>query len=196
MRRAIHLPVSALIFSLAFAGCSTGPYQPSVQAQQQRKSAMEHSDYLVVPGERIGPIHLGMGMDEVEALLGQEHDGGTLAEAGIGETWNYISLNLEIGFDASSAPSVNFIATTTWTKNSTTFGEEKFSEDYPVSTVFHLDNGIALGSTSFEVKRAFGSNFEDVGNSGIMMAYDNAGISFRVTKQEHRVVAIMVRRPR
>lgn len=194
MKSSIKVRISALFVLLILGGCSTGLYQPSAQALQQRQAAMEQSDHLIVPGQRIGPIRIGMGMDEVEAILGK-HDGGRGAMYGQGALWTYVSLNLQVGFDNSSAPSVTYITTSTWPKEAVNFGTQRFAEDYPVATVFQLSSGIGLGATSFEVKRAYGSGYKDPGNEGLMMDYDNMGLSFRVTQEEHRVVEIYVKGP-
>jgi hypothetical protein len=167
--------------------CASGPYQASAQDQQQRQHAVAQYGNRIVPGGGIGPVNLGMGMDEVQARLGEPDSTDTGPEGNVA-AWNYYSMNLHVGFTASSTPSVNYVSTTVSTKDSVTFGAQTWDDGYPVQTVFQLDNGIKLGSSSFEVQRAFG-DYDDT--SGIMMQYPN-GLSFRVTKRDHRVVAIQV----
>jgi len=178
---------------LIVGGCATGPYQAPAQEQQQRRQALERSDNLIVPGERIGPIRLGMFMDQVEALLGPR-DAGVKNLNGVVTQWSYFSLNLVVDFDAIAAQRVISVGTELYTKKSTTYGDERWSDVYPVTTVFVLNNGIGLGATSFDVQRAYSRNYATNGTD-IFMEYDHLGLSFRVTR-DHRVVDIGVFSPR
>ncbi len=179
---------AALLLVSLLPACASGPYQASAQDQQQRQQAVAQYGNRIVPGDGIGPVKLGMGMDEVQARLGEPDSADTGPEGNVA-AWNYYSMNLYVGFTASSTPSVNSVSTWVYTKDSVSFGAQTWGDGYPVQTVFQLDDGIKLGSTSFEVQRAFGEYTDSSG--GIMMQYPN-GLSFRVTKGDHRVVQIEV----
>jgi len=170
--------------------CASEPYQASAQDQQQRQQAVTQYGNLIVPGVGIGPVKLGMGMDEVRARLGEPDSADTDSEGNVA-AWNYYSMNLRIGFTASATPSVNSVSTSVNVIKPVTFGAQTWDDGYPVQTVFQLDNGIKLGSTSFDVQRAFGDYSEPGGGAGILMQYPN-GLFFRVTKHDHRVVFIEV----
>jgi hypothetical protein len=143
MQRMIRVVLPVLFLGTAalfLAGCSESG--ASAADMQKRQQAIAQSDHHIVPGQRIGPIRLGMGMDEVLAELGQPDKIWTHRS---GDTdWNYWSLNLVVGFDNSSAPTVLWIEDRTWT-------------GVPVHVVFRTAEGIGVGSSSFDVKRAYGS---------------------------------------
>jgi hypothetical protein len=126
---------------------------------QKRQQAIAQSDMLIVPGQRIGPIRLGMGMDEVVAKLGQPDFTET-------SEWRYWSLNLVVGFYTSPAPAVAGLSTQIWA-------------DVPLSTVFRTAEGIGIGSSSFDVKRAYGKPHVTAfsGATGNMF-YDSPQIRF------------------
>src|SRR5438874_2473547 len=76
--------------------------------QQKRRQAVASSDHLIVPGKRIGPIRLEMGMDEVMVTLGHPDWRQTATqpwERGVvGDTWYYTDLNLSIFFSVGTTP--------------------------------------------------------------------------------------------
>lgn len=53
---------------LILAGCDT--FDSASVPSQQEQQALAKSDRLIVPGQRIGPIRLGMGNYGVEAVDG------------------------------------------------------------------------------------------------------------------------------
>lgn len=176
---------------LLLAGCASGPYQASPEALQQRAAAVSRYGTAIVPGQSVGPIHMGMGMDEVQALLGAP-DGTSYNPNGIVDEWRYISMNLTVGFTDTPTPTVNSVATEVYTKSDgVTFGEQTWDDGYPVQTIYKTGSGIQLGSSSFEVQRAYGSGYTDTGGEALMMKYAN-GITFRVTRSDKRVVAIYI----
>ncbi len=164
------LPILFLGTSALFlTGCAAG--RASAADLQKRQQAMAQSDQLIVPDQRIGPVRLGMGMDEVIAELGQPDftdkvDGGH-------PSWRYWSLNLTVVFDRSSAPAVDWIETNTWT-------------DSPLLTVFRTAEGLHIGSSSFDVKRAYGS--PEVDQNGYVMQYNSRKIDFQI---ENYVVTLI-----
>ena len=183
----------ALAF-LSLASCASGPYQAPAEQLAQRASALSRYGTAIVPGESIGPIRLGMGMDEVQALLGKP-DGWSHNPNGIVDVWRYFSMNLGIGFTATATPTVNSVWTEVYTKSDdVTFGDQTWDDGYPVQTVYKTSNGIQLGSTSFDVQRAYGSDYVDRAGDALMMDYRSYGLSFRVTRSDKRVVSIAVSR--
>ncbi len=193
MKHLIRAAVFGLI-SLLLTSCASGPYQAPAEALQQRARVLSQYGTAIVPGQSIGPIRLGMGMDEVQALLGSP-DGWSRNPNGIVDQWRYISMNLGISFTDTPTPTVNGVWTEVYTKeDDTTFGDQTWDNSFPPQTVFKTSDGIQLGSTSFDVQRAYGSGYSDTGGSALMMTYAAAGISFRVTRSDKRVVYIGVSR--
>jgi len=176
---------------MLLAGCSSGPYQPSAEALQQRAQVLNQYGTAIVPGQGIGPIRVGMGMDQVQALLGPP-DGTVYNPSNIVDGWRYISMNLFIMFTDTPTPTVRTITTEVYTKSEVTFGDQTWDDAYPVQTVYKTASGIQLGSSSFDVQRAYGSGYADLGGQALMMIYQGAGISFRVTRADKRVVSITV----
>ena len=85
------------------AGGATGKDKTSAADAAKRQAAIQNT--TIIPGQSIGPIRLGMGMDEVQSLLGKPF-GWTNADNITGATWRYPDLNLSISFDRGAAPSV------------------------------------------------------------------------------------------
>lgn len=72
---------------------------------------MAVSDYLI-HGERIGPIRLGMCMDEVIATLGHPDCKQMTRDS---YHWHYPDLNMQIDFSLGAAPSVRQVETGAYT---------------------------------------------------------------------------------
>lgn len=185
-----HLIGSVCLATLLLAACTTG-HQASPEALQRRAQALSRYGTTIVPGESIGPIRLGMGMDEVQSLLGKP-DRTTSNRQGIVDQWHYISMNLSIAFTDTAAPAVRSVWTQVYTTNGVTFGKQTWEDGEPVQTEYKTANGIHLGSTSFDVQRAYGSDYSDPSGVALMMDYDSYGISFRITQSDKRVVVISV----
>lgn len=146
---------AAMILALA-SYASDSCYGDGVSAadREKRRQAMAASDHLIIPGERIGPIRLGMGMDEVLETLGRPDSMQTTRDS---YHWHYPDLNMQIDFFLGAAPSVRQVATSAYTDKPFDTNTMIWSDLKPVKTVFHTDNGIQLGASSFDVKRAFSS---------------------------------------
>jgi len=196
-RKAVKLSLTAAILLLANLPSNPCSGQGvSAADRQKRRQAMATSDRLIVPGERIGPIRLGMGMDEVMATLGQPDWRTKLApweeRAGIGPGWYFTDLNMAIFFSGGTAPEVRTVQTLVETYRTVKFGVITWADCKPVTTVFHSENGIQLGTSSFNVRRMFGSySYKD---DGISMNYQSLGISLLVTR-DFRVWRISVDSP-
>ncbi|MDE3083876.1 MAG: hypothetical protein KGJ37_01485, partial [Verrucomicrobiota bacterium] len=179
--------------ALVLAGCVSQPgsgSRVSAAEQQKRQQALAASDHLIVPGERIGPVRLGMGMDEVVATLGQPDYAITLPYQGGRQEWKYDSLNLAIYFRAGSAPWVDTVETVAWNDTGKTLGNSTWVDVDPVITVFQTDNGIGLGASSFQVRRAYSSyGYQDTGGYG--MNYTQLGVYFGL-QSDRRVTTISV----
>jgi hypothetical protein len=169
--------------ALLAASCDSfsGGNNVSAADLQKRQQAMAASDHLIVPGQRIGPIHLGMGMDEALRTMGQP-DRSYMMKNSSGESsgkqsWNYDSLNLSASFSDSSAPVVTEIITSAYGKP-------------PIRTAFKTANGIGLGASSFDVKRAY-SLYKDSGDSEALY-YRSIGIIFDLEIGTFRISEINV----
>jgi hypothetical protein len=66
-------------------------------------------------------------------------------------------LNMQIDFFLGAAPSVRQVETGAYTYKPIDTSTMAWSDLKSVTTVFHTDNGIQLGASSFDVKRAFSS---------------------------------------
>jgi hypothetical protein len=184
---------AAMILALAsYASDSCYGDGDSVSAadREKRRQAMAASDHLIIPGERIGPIRLGMGMDQVLETLGRPDSTQTTRDS---YHWHYSDLNMQLDFDLGAAPSVRQVQTGAYTDKPIDTNAMVWSDLKPVTTVFCTDNGIQLGASSFDVKRAFSAySYTDPG--GVVMNYEHVGIRFGVTS-DFRVWAMCVAYP-
>jgi hypothetical protein len=190
----------AAVFLLASCASETSVSKSDLQKRQQ---ALVTTDNLIVPGERVGPVRLGMAWDEVQDLLGKPDFSyvNTGDRLKIGTEMDYNSLNMEIYFNQSPTPRVTSIRVVAQLHNlsfsalggTTTvkWGDTVWSMFDPVVTAFRTKEGVGIGSTSFDVTRALGTYRYD---SGIDMKFDSLGLLFLVTK-DHRVWSIGVNPP-
>jgi len=182
----------AAVLTMMLAGCASGSGgSVFVADQQQRRLALATSDHLIVPGRRIGPIRLGMGMDEVVITLGKP-DYDNPGEGGA--SWVYSSLNMTILFSGGAAPSVTSVLTMVNHQHSKSFGDILWGVDQdPIYTVFQTSKGIGLGATSLDVRRAY--SYSTYEGSEVNMHYRELGIHFIATT-DHRIWIIRVNSPR
>lgn len=184
-RLAITVSLGIGAAMLVSAGGCASSCAPSAADMQRRQQALAASDHLIVPGERIGPIRIGMGMDEVQALLGRPDSVKT--DHPIYISWRYSSLNLLITFEKSATPSTEAVTTTTWA----------FQGDTPnVTTVFHTAEGVALNVSPFDVKRAFGEYKQALWGSCVSMVYPQLGLSAMSDGKEICSISIQERAAR
>jgi hypothetical protein len=181
--------------TLMLAGCVV-PQGSRVSAfdLQKREQAMASSDRLIVPGQRIGPIYLGMGMDQVVATLGRaDYVVESPPHTGI-QLWKYDNLNLGIYcYARSSAPYVTSIETIAWNDTGKNLGQSTWADVIPVVTVFQTSNGIELGASSYDVRRAYGGySYQDVGGYGLN--FTQLGVYFGL--QSDRRVSVITVSPR
>jgi hypothetical protein len=160
---------------------------------QKRQAVISSPDHQIAPNRRIGPISLGMGQDQVLAILGQPDFDVPARGYGSSPQYYYDSLNLIIYFTTDAAPAVSMITAQGFTKGARTLGKTDWKNIQPIETNWSASAGVQLGSSSFEVKRAYSAyGYEDTG--GIMMNYKGLGISFILT-MDHMVSSISVSAP-
>lgn len=145
---------------------------------------------MIVPGQRIGPISLGMGMDTVLATLGKPSwsfiNNGDPTK--IGTEFDYNSLDMEIYFSSGAAPAVTGISVVANPRTRMEIGKIVWSDIGPFNDVFSTTQGTRLGSSSFDAARTYGA-YED--QSGILMTYKQLGMGFSVTR-DYRIWRISV----
>jgi hypothetical protein len=138
-------------------------------------------------------------MDEVQDMLGkpsnwQYRPGGSKAFTNA-ISWSYVDLNLLIYFDSGPAPVVTGIRATVWPSKSKTIHTLYWKDELPVKVIFQTTQGITLGSSAFDVKRAY-SNYKyvDQDSEGVVMNYKSLGLIFWTT-MDHVVSGIEISRP-
>jgi hypothetical protein len=162
-------------------------------------SRVTSPDNHIIPYQRIGAIRLGMGMDEVQSVLGKPSGWTFLPGSkskGISDaySWSYADQNLQISFDRGAAPIVSGIATLAFSRKRKTFGTLYWKDIDPVKVAFQTTSGIALGSSAFDVRRAYGDDgYEDI--DGVVMNYKSLGLTFSITR-DHIVWEIGIYQPR
>jgi hypothetical protein len=185
--------IAALVVTLMLAGAALGrdkgtKMSPADVAKQQ--AALQNT--TIIPGRSVGPIRLGMGMDEVQDMLGKPF-GWTNADNISGASWRYPDLNLQISFDRGAAPVVTGVQAVAFSRKRGTLGNLYWKGILPVKIPFQTGNGITLGSSAFDVRRAYSNyGYEDTG--GIFMTYKSLGLAFSTT-MDHVVWAIGVYAP-
>lgn len=150
-------------------------------------------DNLIVPFRRIGAVRLGMGMDEVRAMLGNP-SGRIRADNISGGTWYYEALNLTVNFDRGAAPIVTSVSTIGWGRKSKKLGNLFWKDIQPVKVNFQTAEGIGIGASAFDVRRAY-SNYGYQDEAGLFMRYESLGLTFSVTV-DHVIYAIGIYTPR
>jgi hypothetical protein len=183
-----------MVLSLLLVGVSASAGNKKIKLsavdQQKRQAVITSADHEIVPGRRIGPIRLGMGQDQVLAVLGQP-DYATPARGPLSPEYYYDSLNLIVFFTTDAAPTVSFLTAQGFTKGVRTLGKTNWKDIQPIQTNWSANSGVNLGATSFDVKRAFSAyGYEDT--SGIQMNYKGLGITFIFT-MDHMVSSISVK---
>jgi hypothetical protein len=159
----------------------------------QKRQAAKAADHLIVPSRGIGPLKLGMAQDQVLAILGQP-DYAVPAKRYFSPKYMYDSLNLMVAFSSDAAPTVISITAQAFSEK----GARPMTEVYwkyfePIETNWSTLQGVSLGATSFDIKRAY-SAFQYEDTAGVMMDYKGLGITFSVSV-DHKVYSIAVSAP-
>jgi len=176
--------------TLVLGGCALAPTAVSPADLQKRQQAVAASDRLIVPEQRIGPIHLDMSMDAVTAALGApDYTNKDVRSGRI--TWAYESINLNIEFASDTIPYAISIITLAASRSGRDDGTQTSWEDFkPVSAVFKTASGLGLGASSEEVVRVCGPyHAQDYDSSGMFYV----GIDFDALS-DHRIWCIEVNR--
>jgi hypothetical protein len=162
------------------------PLSPASARDAKWVQVLAGSDHMIVPGQRVGPVRIGMGWDEVLQLMGQPDWSHTKIGNNPMEVDTQLRYgNMTIYFNTSATPKVYNIGLDANCRPNVQFGNMVWSycRLSDVFASFKTSEGIGLGATSFEVSRALG-DYTDPGGSGIMMRYSQ--IVFTITR-DHRV---------
>jgi len=141
-------------------------------------TVLPQSDDQIVPGERVGPVALGMSLDEVARVLGKPHR--TRLE------------RIAIVYDYKEAGTCGIVRVS--------FGLPPGSEAVKIEatgTGCATDKGIRVGSSGAEVVRAYGRGGNVIRNEDKTTTVDDKslGLGF-VLSATDKVIAISVRRQR
>lgn len=184
----------AFTFLVLTATLVSAPRASEAQSRRTDPNVVTSPDNLIVPNQRIGAIRLGMPMDEVQSLLGKPY-GGIRADNALktGPTYDYPSVNLEISFSFGAAPSVTDIRAKSWPRKSKTLGNLYWKDIMPVNVSFKTAEGITVGSSAFDVLRAYKA-YEYQDEQGLSMRYKSLGLIF-FTTMDHMVYGIGITQP-
>ncbi len=118
--------------------------------------ARAQSDFLIAPGEGVGPVKLGDSGTQLSALLGKPELVGTARENANDHTWQYYKRKL--AFHVLNNIVLNIIV---------------------YSNSYHTSKGIGLGSSLSDVESAYGSDFKKTdGKYGPDLVYPALGVRF------------------
>lgn len=161
-RVASALDPNVRVYDIAAASATTNPQTP------------ERSGTLIVPGQRVGPVFLGMSAGDAVKSLGQPETCNTNLLNGVditGSTYcEFRRWGVAIVFHGQPPSQLRDRRAIVITV-STEYGN--------ASRRYATDRGIRTGSSMKDVLRAYGTTyrkFDDFGNVGL--SYDGLGISF------------------
>ena len=129
-------------------------------------------DRQIIPGERVGPVQLGMSADEVIGQWGRpeeiepDKNGGTF--------YRYAARGILVVISDDAKPEVSLIVVT--------------------DKSYATDKGVRVGSPSSEVVSAHGKQDNERGETDrtYLMAYRDLGLVFRVENANQRVEGILI----
>jgi hypothetical protein len=132
----------------------------------------QSDDHAIIPGERVGPVQLGMSADEVVGHWGRpeeiepDKNGGTF--------YRYASRGILVVLSDDAKPEVSLIEVT--------------------DKSYVTDKGVRVGSASSEVASAHGKQDDERGDTDRthLMAYRNLGLVFRVENASDHVEGILI----
>ncbi len=161
--------------------------------ERRQQQALAESDTRIVPGERIGPIKLGMASSEIVSALGtpdnyNKHING---DGSVFDTWMwYKSLGLVITYPAAAVERAKYVSYEAEFRNhNMTFGQVGYNDLVPVKQRFATEEGVTIGSSSYEIERLLGGNYKSP--SSIQMLYDSLGLYITLTN-DHRAWKIQI----
>lgn len=144
---------------------------------------MQSDSERIVPGgaivlaERIGPVALGMTVDEVVRILGRPDEIYKQPEdhPDQGQYYRFDRIGWSVSFSSIPASEAIMISTK--------------------STMYVTDRGIRVGISGTDVVRAYGREYETIRSGGEVWAlYRHLGIQFELSA-DNRVFMIAVMRP-
>ena len=186
--------ITALAVILLLAGAALGKDKDAKAEAAKRQAATQNT--TIIAGESIGTLRIGMGMDEVQSMLGKPSGWQYLPQGGksVSEasSWTYADLNLQIFFSRGATPFVTSINNTGFVHRRSKSGNLSWKDIEPVKVKFQTREGITIGSSAFDVNRAY-SNYEWHGQGGEFMDYKSLGLFFAITS-DHIVYGIQVRK--
>jgi hypothetical protein len=135
-------------------------------------ASAQSDDHTIIPGERVGPVQLGMSADEVVGHWGRpeeiepDKNGGTF--------YRYASRGILVVLSDDAKPEVSLIVVT--------------------DKSYATDKGVRVGSASSEVVSAHGKQDDERGETDRthLMAYRNLGLVFRVENASDLVEGILI----
>jgi hypothetical protein len=140
------------------------------------------NDYLIVPGERVGSIALGMSVDDMLRILGRPSSISKNPPDHPVKTQIYYFGRIFV-VSISPIPEVEVLSISTTSKEYVT------------------DKGIKVGSSGTDVVRAYGRDyFRYEGNAEwfgevVTLLYQNLGINFVISARNNSVVSVGVSAP-
>jgi hypothetical protein len=139
---------------------------------------LAQGDYLVIPGERIGSLTLGMSIDDAVRILGKPNDiVGDPNHPEIGKTYFWNDYN--IGFSAAPEMTAKSILSS--------------KKQYVTA------EGIRVGSSGNDVVRAYGNGYMRMPNSfnreQVFIIYKKLGLQFMISETNNLVLNISVQVP-
>ena len=140
-------------------------------------TVLAQGDYLVIPGERIGSLTLGMSIDDAVRILGKPNDiVGDPNHPEIGKTYFWNDCNISF----SGAP------------------EMKAKSIVSSNKQYVTAEGVRTGSSGNDVVRAYGNGYEKVyGNDKekVFIIYKKLGLQFMISETNNLVLWILVQVP-
>jgi hypothetical protein len=132
----------------------------------------QSDDRKIIPGERVGPVQLGMSADEMIGHWGRpeaiepDKNGGT--------SYRYASRGILVVLSDDAKPEVSIIVVT--------------------NKSYATDKGVRVGSAASEVAHAHGKQDDEREETDRtrLMAYRNLGLVFRVENASERVEGILI----
>jgi len=151
-------------------------YQP--EGDRDAPEQQEHSKNTIVPGLRVGDYTLGMSKDEVLRKLGEPD---SIRFGGQRYTLNDLPDNLPRRYIMS------------FSDFSFAIDDDTITGITVRSPLYKFTNGLGVGDSEQEIKRAFGNNFqlEEYGWKNLLN-YEDKGIQFEINNKDKTVIEIDV----
>jgi hypothetical protein len=134
----------------------------------------QSDDHQIIPGERVGPVQLGMSAKEVVGQWGRPEE--IEPDKNGGTSYRYAARGILVVLSDDAKPEVSLILVT--------------------DKSYATDKGVRVGSASSEVASAHGKQDDERGETDrtYLMIYMNLGIVFRIENASDRVEAILILR--